>query len=105
MKDQTLIKKSGIETELLRYDDLNRQIKTLEAQKELLRKALIKSYFENKSVYESKILIATYMPQDRNLFDNKHFKDEYPKLYDEFTYKQTVYILCVKTLNAEIDHE
>lgn len=82
------IKKSDLESKLLDYKDLCDQIKQLEQNKDRLRKALIKSYFESNSVYISKDgkLIATYMPQDRTLFNSKLFKDGYPKLYDEFSY-------------------
>ena len=94
----SIIKKSELDTKLSNYKEICESIKALESQKESLRNALIKSYFESNPTYTSKdkLIIASYMPQDRTCFDSKHFKEVNPALYDEFSYTQTVHIFTVK---------
>ena len=93
-----LIKKSELDVELAKYADVCDQIKTLEAQKDRLKKALVKSYFESKATYSSKdgSINASYMPQNRTQFKNAEFKEAYPKLYTDFSYAQEVHVFTVK---------
>lgn len=105
MKTQTkiigLIKKSDLDTNLLKYIEITTSIKQLETEKAKLKAALIKSYFEKIPVYQSKdgTIVASYTSQLRNLFDNDKFKDAHADLYDEFSYEQTVMYLTVKRNN------
>jgi DNA integrity scanning protein DisA with diadenylate cyclase activity len=96
-----LIKKSELETELARYEALNLQIKELTAQKDRLKNSLVKSYFEKNPTYKNKdgSLVATYLPQDRTCLSNQELKEAFPKIYEEFSYQQTVYMFVVKTIN------
>lgn len=88
--NQAIIKKSNLESELLRYKKLNEEIKILTVEKELLKKALVKSYFESNHVYASKdgAVMASYMPIEVTRLDTKMLHEEQPNIYDKYSYTQ-----------------
>jgi hypothetical protein len=92
-----VIAKSILEPELIQYKKLSDQIKQLMEEKEKLKKALIKTYFESNHVYANKegSITASYMPIEVTRLDVKLLQEEQPKMYDQYTYTQEEYRFTV----------
>jgi len=92
------IKKSDIESEIENYKELSIQIKALEAKKERLKASLVKSYFASNDEYINKdgVTLATYRSQIRQAFSTTDFKEAHPKLYEDFTKPQKLFVFLVK---------
>ena len=92
------IKKSDLESEIENYKELGNGIKALEAKKDRLKQALIKSYFESNGEYVNKegVTLATYRSQIRQAFSTTDFKEAHPKLYEAFTKPQKLFVFFVK---------
>ena len=92
------IKKSDISNEITRYDELNKQIKYLEKQRENLKNSLVASYFSKHSEYldQNGVVRATYYPEVRKQFDTSSFKTDHAKLYADYCNDQTIYKFLIK---------
>jgi predicted phage-related endonuclease len=98
-----VIKKSEIESSLLQYRTLNEEIKQLTEAKEKLKKALVKSYFENNPVYMNKdgSVTASYMSLEVTRLDSKLLHEEQPKIYDKYAYTQEEFRFTVSVKRGE----
>lgn len=87
-----------IENTIQAYDQLGREIKTLESMRDVMKKKLIEKHFHNNETFVSKkgIILATYKPQIRSTFKTTDFKREHEKLYEFFTEDKIIYTLVIK---------
>ncbi|VVC76010.1 hypothetical protein AQUSIP_13110 [Aquicella siphonis] len=95
-----VIAKAAIERELLHYKALSDQIKRLTDEKEKLKKALVKSYFESHPVYANKdgSVSASYMPIEVTRLDTQLLHEEQPNIYDKYSYTQQEFRFTVTTI-------
>jgi hypothetical protein len=94
----TIIKTNEIEDAIKRYQDLDNEIKTLEAKKSFLKESLIKSYFAKNDSYfnDDGLCLATYKAQIRHTFSTTDFKNDHPDMYNTYTKPQEIHVFLVK---------
>ncbi len=85
----TIIKTNEIEDSIKRYQELDNEIKTLEAKKSFLKESLIKSYDDG-------LCLATYKAQIKNTFSAADFKNDHPNMYNTYTKPQEIHVFLVK---------
>lgn len=92
------IKDKSIENKINSYKQICNQLKVLEAQKNQLKESLVNAYFETHEEYKDKdgLVLATYKSQVRTLFNQSKFKQDNPKIYDDYCDEQKVNVFLVK---------
>ncbi len=93
--DSTII---SIDAKVERMKQLQIEIKILTTEFDLLKKEMIAGYFSNHTQYvtSSKLIVVTYKPQDREVFNQTRFKLDHEQMFFAYRETQQVYTFAVK---------
>jgi cyclopropane fatty-acyl-phospholipid synthase-like methyltransferase len=87
-----------LEIQIQQYRELSTRIKSLEAEREKLKKEMISAYFESHDTYKNNegIILATYIPHERQSFKSVDFKNHHPDLFEKYSETREIKVLLIK---------
>ena len=88
------------EQKLLRMQELDKQIKVLDAELQMLKKQVIEEYFvaNNSDSYRTSrgLELATYKSQERNVFNQSKFKCDHNDIFSMYSEVKSISVFLLK---------